>query len=578
MSAPVTYKWDLESLFTAEDFLTIIRQIGESVTRLKQDMYVLSVADLLNSLQELGGLIEEVDMFLYALRIDNSEHDLIHTNVHLVQNFKADFASLQVQFEQRINEISEDEWFSILRDPIVEPIAYLLDDRRRQITDRLPPDQEQLVNRLSTNGYHAWGMLRHKHVETMTFSMNNQELTMGQIFGLLNHSDRQTRYQASICINQSFKKDAELFAHILNSLSGYRLDMYTARGWDSVLQEPMQQNHVSQTTIDTMFNVLEQYIPKFVLFIDKKAQLMGLKQLSYFDMTVPLFEANSEVTFERASELIPQHFGRFSTDMAKLASQAFNQHWIDSQESPRKANGGVCVPFPLAKQSRISVNYRGKMNDLFVLAHELGHAYHNETINDLPYFARQYPMSVAETASTLAENILINSLIDSADSKKERLGLISEKLHRTIPFALLGAFSGYLFEKSFYEERKRGYVSPERITELSIQAQNHVYLGGMDQYNAYQWAIQPHFYMTDVPFYNFPYTFGYLFSIGIYSNIQEGSVSENDYRELLRNTGRMSVEDLAEQFLAENITGVKFWETALDAIKNDINAFLNLTD
>lgn len=578
MSESLTQKWDLESILTVDEFSMIIKRLDESLTELKHDINTLSIPNVLQSLQEAGGLTEEVDMFLYTLGIEESEHPLLQSNLHFVEKFKTDFVSLQVQFDRRLSEMSEDEWFSLLRDPIGEPIAYLLGERRRQVADKLPPDQEHLVHRLSKNGYHAWGTLRNSHVKRMTFVVDDQDLTMGQVLGLLSHSNRRIREQAAASIDEAFGRDAELLAYILNSLSGFRLETYATRGWDSVLHEPLQQNHMSQNTLDTMFHVLEQYIPKIVPFINRKAELMGLKQLSYYDLTVPLTEVNGEVKYSEARELIVENFKRFSVDMADTASQAFQERWIDSESRRGKAHEGTCVPFFLAKQSRISVNYRGRFNDLLVLSHELGHAYHHKTVEDLPYFARQYPMSVAETASALAEHIVINAIIDSATSEEQRLGLITEKLQRTIPFALLGAFGGYLLEKSIYAERKHGFVSHKRLTELSIQAQKRVYLDCMNRYSEYQWAIQPHIYMTEVPFYNFQYTFGYLFSIGIYSKIKEGIMSADAYRELLRNTGRISVEDLAQRFIGEDITKNHFWETALDAITSDVNEFLDLTE
>ena len=579
MTHTLTQHWNLDSLFTAGEFLTALDRIDQRMTDLEKQINEASVLSLLHALQETGGQLEEADMFVHALRTQDMQDANAQAQADRIGKWKAHLATLQIQFDKRLHELPESEWSALLADPTAEPVAYLLQERRRQMEDKLPSEQEQLASRLATNGYHAWGNLRHRHVGRMRFIVNDEELHIGQVWGLLSHPDRATREAALDSIDQAFSKDAELFEEALNALSGYRLDLYQARGWDSLLKEPLDQNQISEQTLDTMHEVLEQHAPKIAAFLHRKARLMGLEKLSHFDITAPLDQVNSEIEYEQAASMILEHFDRFSPDLAEMASRAFSEGWIDSENRPGKGFGGVCIPFHLADQSRISINFRGQALDLLVLAHELGHAYHNAAISDLPYLARQYPMSVAETASTFAEVILMNALIDTAASDEERRRLLAEKLQRVIPFQLLGVFSGYLLERSIYEERKNGRVPHARLNELAIQAQKRAYADALDRYHPYQWAMQPHIYATEVPFYNFQYTFGYLFSIGIYAKaLQDGPAFAKQYRELLRNTGRMNVEELASRFIGADLTQPEFWQHALELIVQDVNEFLRLTE
>jgi oligoendopeptidase F len=216
------------------------------------------------------------------------------------------------------------------------------------------------------------------------------------------------------------------------------------------------------------------------------------------------------------------------------------------------------------------------MNNLFTLAHELGHAYHNEVIYSLPGFAQHYPMNVAETASTLAETIVIDEMIHQSDHLKIKKSLLDFKLQRAVIF-LMNIHARFLFETRFYEERKKGFVLPKTLNVLMEDAQKEAYCDALEEWHPHFWIAKQHFYFSDYPFYNFPYTFGYLFSLGIYSFLKKGEgTSFQNYEALLKDTGQMNVEELALKHLRTDLTTQDFWMRALKLIQNDVNLFLSL--
>lgn len=138
--------------------------------------------------------------------------------------------------------------------------------------------------------------------------------------------------------------------------------------------------------------------------------------------------------------------------------------------------------------------------------------------------------------------------------------------------------SRFLFEQRFYEERKGGIVSPKRLNQLMEQSINEAYGGSLDQPSIYSWVWTPHYYITQSPFYNFPYTFGYLFALAIYAKAKEkGKEFERDYLKLLRDSGSMNVEDLVMKHLGEDITSKEFWEAGMEVCLKDVEEFLELT-
>src|SRR5690606_3004608 len=141
---------------------------------------------------------------------------------------------------------------------------------------------------------------------------------------------------------------------------------------------------------------------------------------------------------------------------------------------------------------------------------ELGHAFHSYALREVHPLNRRYAMNVAETASTFAEMIVADASVKEASTKEDKISLLEDKLQRSVAF-FMNIHSRFLFETRFYEERKNGFVPASRLNELTDQAQREAYCDAINTTSPSYWSNKLHFHITGVPFYNFPYTFGYLF-------------------------------------------------------------------
>jgi oligoendopeptidase F len=262
--------------------------------------------------------------------------------------------------------------------------------------------------------------------------------------------------------------------------------------------------------------------------------------------------------------------------MGNFAKKACLDKWIEASDRSGKRPGGYCVPFPRAKQSRIFMTYSGTMVNLSTLAHELGHAYHNAMVEDLPSFAQHYRMNVAETASTFAEQIISDALLQQSKTREEKLKILADRIQRSVVF-MMNIRARFLFETQFYEKRKTQFLSSHELCSLMQKSQEMAYSNALSTWHPYFWASKLHFYFTSVPFYNFPYTFGYLFSLGLYMQAKKkGPQFANSYDELLKETGMMSVEELAKKHLGIDLTQITFWKEAAKAATSDVEEFLKL--
>ena len=153
-------------------------------------------------------------------------------------------------------------------------------------------------------------------------------------------------------------------------------------------------------------------------------------------------------------------------------------------------------------------------------------------------------------------------MVKGAGAEEEKLALLEEKIQNSVAF-FMNIHARFLFETRFYDKRKSGLLSDEEISELMVEAQKEAYCDALTSYHPHFWASKLHFYITGTPFYNFPYTFGYMFSTGLYVRaLEEGPSFADKYDALLRDTGVMSVEDLAKKHLNVDLTQRDFWQSA----------------
>jgi pepF/M3 family oligoendopeptidase len=463
-------------------------------------------------------------------------------------------------------------------------VEFPLGERRELAKDRMSPQLEALAGDLAVDGYHAWSDLYNLAVSRIRIPFEQDgataTLSAGQAANKLHSPDREVRQRLFGQWEAAWADQADFCADALNRIAGFRLQLYRHRGWDSVLKEPLAINRMSPKTLAAMWNAIDSCKPQFIAYLQRKAKLLGLERLDWADVEAPLGKADKQYAYSEGAQLIVDQFHRFSSPMADFAEMALENRRIEAEDRPGKRPGGFCTSFPLSEETRIFMTYAGTASNVSTLAHELGHAYHQHVMNDMPALAQEYAMNVAETASTLAEMIVADATLKSATTEEERLALLEDKLQRSVAF-YMNIRARFIFETSFYEERRRGLVSVERLNELMQQAQETAFGGALSVYHPYFWASKLHFYITEVPFYNFPYTFGYLFSAGIYTLAESeggGNKFADRYVALLRDTGSMTVEQLAMKHLGVDLTSEAFWRQAMEPSLRDLQQFMSLTE
>ena len=224
------------------------------------------------------------------------------------------------------------------------------------------------------------------------------------------------------------------------------------------------------------------------------------------------------------------------------------------------------------------MTWGGSRSDLLTLAHELGHAFHNWVMRDMPLCQTRYPMTLAETASIFAENIVRDYLFEQVESREDKLEMLWEELSSCYAL-MINIPVRFEFEKAFYEQRMAGELSAEQLCDLMSQTWKEWYGESMTEADPYFWASKLHFSISEVSFYNYPYLFGYLFSKGVYAQREaKGERFYSDYVNLLRDTGSMMAEDVVDKHLGMTLSNEAFWQQSVEMVKHKIDMFEFLLD
>ncbi|MDM5285459.1 M3 family oligoendopeptidase [Peribacillus castrilensis] len=584
--------WDLDIFFkggsSSNEFLTFLDEINEEVKEL--DRLVSNINAEGNdesSLIQAFDLYKNTNMkssqasaFIGCLEAQNAQDkkagQLRIKQMKIVASLKTVLSKLDEKLIQH-----DDAFFEkILEKEPLNELKFVLNERREKAKEKLSVKEEALITQLAMDGFEGWSQMYDTIVGSMNIPYKGEKLSVGQAANKFSDPDERARKELFTAWEQAWEEKSDLFARTLNHLAGFRLSVNEKRGWDDILKEPLEIGRMKKETLESMWNVIADHKEPLVRFLKRKAELLDLDKLSWADLDAPLaVTAESKVMdYQEGADFIIQQFAKFGSQLANFTQKAFEDSWIEAEDRPGKRPGGFCTGFPLNKQSRIFMTYSGTPSNVSTLAHELGHAFHSYAMRDIHPLNRSYAMNVAETASTFAEMVVADAAVKEAASEEEKLVLLEDKIQRSVAL-LMNIHARYLFETRFYDERKQGYVSAERLNELMVDAQKEAYGDALSDYNPTFWASKLHFYITGVPFYNFPYTFGYLFSLGIYANaLKEPAGFEEKYIALLKDTGSMKVEDLAEKHLGVDLKTRDFWEEAVNACMEDVEEFMRLTD
>jgi oligoendopeptidase F len=587
--------WNLDKVFMggskSSQLLDHINRLEDLVHKLEVSVKSFITPLSTNEVIKLVHLIENIgNIRLYLSQATSFITCLLAQNPkdQAAAILRGKIAQIESRFEKELSIVKkivtytkEYVWESLLETEELKEYRFILNEWCEHADKNLSEEEQNLISDLMVDGYHAWGQFYSDLVSSINVKIHingkEENLSVGQAINLRSNPNEEVRREVHYVLESIWKEKEELFSNIINHIAGFRIQVNKKRGIKSAIEDPLKKNRMKEETLNTMWTVISKYKQPFSYYLKRKAEMMGESCMKAYNFWAPVTKIKQKITFEEAATIITEHFSPFGTELEGFVTQAFNDGWIEAEDRPNKSAIPFCAGFPLTGESRVFMTFSGTFLNVLTLVHELGHAFHNHAMKSVNGLNKRYPLSIAETASTFAEMIIFDGAMKKANAKEEKLFILDEKLKRSV-MNFMNMHSRFLFEQRFYKERKEGIVSVHRLNQLMEESINEAYAGSLEQPSIYSWVWTPHYYITQSPFYNFPYTFGYLFALGIYAKAKEkGKDFEKYYLALLSDSGSMTVEDLVMKHLGEDITSEEFWEKGMELCVEDAEEFIKLT-
>jgi oligoendopeptidase F len=479
----------------------------------------------------------------------------------------------RVALASRLRALPDDD-FAALEGELGDAAHYVRRLRDKPATDDA---RETLAANLHVDGLDAWARLYNTVSGNLSFELDGETVPVSMTRTLLEDPDPQKRRRAFKAANGSWATAAPSLAAALNAIAGWRLTLARERG-AHYLDPACFQSAISRDTLEAMLGTVKDRRPLAQGILKDKAARLGLDRLDYCDLLAPAPQQDeARLTFDEGKARVLDAFSTYP-DLHAFAAEAIDRAWIDHTPRPGKRPGAFCSTSRLIRQSRVFMTFHGSLGDVRTLAHELGHAFHGRVMKDLRPWATSYPMTLAETASTFAEQLLTGAVLDSDDaSDDEKRGVLDRRLTNACAF-LLNTPMRFHFEDALYARRQDGELSVSDLNTLMLETQREVYGDSLDELDPLFWASKLHFFLSGVSFYNFPYTFGFLFSLGIYSRYRaEGDAFLPRYEAILKDTGRKDAETVARDHLGVDLTKPDFWSESIDLVAEDLAALRGLS-
>ncbi len=456
----------------------------------------------------------------------------------------------------------------------------LILNAKKESEHLLSDEVEAMISQMDLFGGSAWGSLQSFMTSTVKVDYEGETITLSEVRNLAYSDDAKVRKAAYEAELKAYEKIQDAVAFSLNNIKNQVTMLCRQKGYESPLDKTLQDARMSRETLDAMLDSIREYLPAFRKYMRMKGRLLGYENgLPFYELFAPIGSDEKKYTVEEARDYLVECFNDLTPEIASLMKEAFDNEWIDFFPKAGKEGGAFCSGVPHAKQSRILTNYDGTLGAIDTLAHELGHAFHNRQVENEAPLNQDYPMPVAETASTFDEVHFGHYALKQAKTDDEKLALLESDLKESNQ-CVVDILSRYLFETAVFEKAQGQFLMAGDLKDLMLQAQKEAYGDGLDEnfLHPYMWTCKSHYYSSGLSFYNFPYAFGNLFAKGLYAlYLEQGDPFIQNYKEMLRTTPVHTIEEDG-QMLGIDLTKKEFWEKSLQMLADEIEEFCALAE
>jgi len=459
----------------------------------------------------------------------------------------------------------------IIREPVLRNYRHMLERFYRRVKHQLSEVEEQIIIEKDQFGVDAWEELQSKWLNTRMFDVTvlgeKKKLSYGEANGLLPHPDRATRESANKSIYGLLGEDKEIFASALRSICNDWVNVSKRRKYISPMESSLISNDTEQDIIDNLLRTIEENVGIYQRYLKLKAKLMKLPVLGNHDIVAPLPELPElTFTFQQTQDLTTRAYSSLGNQYDTAVKEMFFERHIDAVPRFGKRNGAFCASYYNGKSAYILTSFNGTLNDVFTLAHELGHATHDwyasrsQTILNM-----NVPSLVAEIASIFGELLLTDLLLDEAKSNDEQKAVLCLVLDEA-GMTTFQVTARVWFEQALYSSIHKGeFLDYKTICRHWTTSRNRIYGDAVAWFPEMEaeWAMKPHYYMANYRFYNYPYVYAQLFVYALYDQyLMEDQEFVPKLKKALSAGGSLSPLEIGNIFNLD-VADPEFWNKGI---------------
>jgi pepF/M3 family oligoendopeptidase len=587
-------RWDATALYpslTSREFAADHEGLGAEVGRLvalydehdvgaaeehePTDGEVQAFVEVLRATNEVSEAMDRLAAFTYSYVATDSRDGAAQGVLSELERHEATLRQLSARFTAWVAALGPDA----LRQRSDEGAEHAFALRRagERAEHQMGPEEESLYAELRVTGSGAWERLHadvtSQLVAEVAFPDGRTEtLPINAVRGLATHPDADVRRAAFDAEQAAWPTVAVPLAAAMNAIKGEANAVNARRDWSDPLDASLFANCIDRATFDAMEAAVIASLPDFRRYLRAKARLHGYAGgLRWWDLFAPAPVDAGEVNWATGTDVVRTAFSSYSGALGGMARRALDERWVDAEPREGKRGGAFCMSF-FGDRSLVLMNWSDSFDSVQTLAHELGHAYHNTQLAERTPLQRQQPMALAETASIFCETLVVSAGLSATTDPGRRLALLDVDLQGSTQ-VVVDIHSRLLFEAAVFAKRHQRTLAVDELSELMLDAQATAYADGLDldTRHPWMWALKPHYYGSH--FYNWPYTYGLLFGLGLFARYQEDPEPfRAGYDHLLSTTGMGDAAELGATF-GIDVRDEAFWAASLDVIRGRIADF-----
>ena len=445
----------------------------------------------------------------------------------------------------------------------------------------LSEPEEKIINTLDVTGHSALVKLYDKITNAFQFTVKidgkTRIYTREELTQLVRSPKAKIREIAYKSLLSQFDKNKGVLGEIYqNIVLNWKDECIQIRGYASPISVRNIGNDVDDKTVESLISVCRSNADVFRRFFSLKGRILKMKKLQRYDLYAPIQKKEEKkYTYDKAVTTVLQTLDSFSPILGKFAKKVFTEDHVDSQIRTGKRSGAFCSTIAPKITPFVLLNFKGRANDVFTMAHELGHAIHSIAASDKSIFIQEASLPLAETASTFSEMLLFDRILNQV-SDEERQAILVE--HIDDLYATVGRQAYFtVFEIDAHQKIGENAtvqdISDEYMKTLKEQFGSSL---SISPDFAVEWTCIPHFFHS--PFYCYSYSFGNLLSLSLFQRYKkEGPSFASTYVKILAAGGAKKPEELLQEYDID-ISSKKFWQEGFDYIKNQIRRLEKVID